>query len=160
MIMKKIAFVLVALMVSVAANAQFEKGKTYIGASLSSLNLSYCGSEKGHLALQAKGGYLFMDNLMATGQVGYEKMADVPYALSLGVGARYYIVQNGLFLGAGANYVHCDEFDDFRPTVQLGYAFFLSRTVTVEPEIYYEQSFKDHKEYSRVGFRIGFGIYL
>ena len=158
--MKKIALFLVALMVSVAANAQFEKGKKYIGASLSGFNLSYSGSEKTSFALQAKGGYLFADNLMATAQVGYAKLTDIPYALSLGVGARYYIVQNGLYLGAGANFVHMDSYDDLMPTVQVGYAFFLSHTVTVEPEIYYEQSFKNHSDFSKIGFRIGFGVYM
>ena len=32
--------------------------------------------------------------------------------------------------------------------------------MTIEPEIYYEQSFKNHKDYSTVGLRIGIGIYL
>ncbi len=158
--MKKIALFLVALMVSVAANAQFEQGKKYIGASLSSLNLSYSGSEKGHLGLEAKGGYLFMDNLMATAQLGYNKQKDVPYSFSLGVGGRYYIVQNGIYLGAGVNYKHSEDFNDLMPTVQLGYAFFLNGSVTVEPEIYYEQSLKNHKDFSKFGLRIGFGIYL
>ena len=102
--MKKIAFVLVALMVSVAANAQFEQGKKYISTSLSGLNLSYSGSEKGHLALQAKGGYFFMDNLLATAQVGYETQKDISDFVTLGVGGRYYIVQNGIYLGAGVKY--------------------------------------------------------
>ena len=153
--MKKFAFVLVALMVSVAANAQFEKGKKYIGASMSGLNLSYSGSEKTHFGLQAKGGYL-----VATGLVGYDKTGDFPYALTLGVGGRYYIVQNGLFLGAGVNCKFSDDFNDLMPTVQLGYAFFLNHSVTVEPEIYYEQSFKNHKDYSKIGFRVGLGFYF
>lgn len=158
--MKKIAFIVMALMMSVAANAQFEKGKMYIGASLSGLNLSYCGSEGGHLGLQAKGGYLFEDNLMATAQVAYDKTKDVPYTMSAGIGARYYIVQNGLFLGAGVNFKHATGYNDLLPTVQVGYAFFLNNSVTIEPEIYYDQSFKNHSDYSKIGFRIGVGVYL
>ena len=46
------------------------------------------------------------------------------------------------------------------PSVQVGYAFFLSKTVTVEPEVYYEQSFKNHSDYSKIGFRVGVGVYL
>ena len=46
------------------------------------------------------------------------------------------------------------------PSVQVGYAFFVSRTVTIEPELYYEQSFKNHKDYSNFGLRIGVGVYL
>ena len=158
--MKKIVLFMVALMVSVAANAQFEKGKMYVGASMSGLNLSYSGSEKTHFGLQAKGGYLVADNLMATGFVGYDKTGDLPYALTLGVGGRYYIVQNGIFLGAGVNCKFSDDFNDLMPTVQLGYAFFLNHSVTVEPEIYYEQSFKNHKDYSKIGFRVGLGFYF
>jgi len=158
--MKKIALFLVALMVSVAANAQFEQGKKYISMSLSGLNLSYSGSEKGHLGLQAKGGYLFMDNLMATAQVGYETQQDISDYVSLGVGGRYYIEQNGIYLGAGVNYKHSENYNDFMPTVQVGYAFFLNGCITVEPEIYYEQSFKNHKDFSKVGLRLGLGFYF
>lgn len=158
--MKKIALFLVALMVSVAANAQFEQGKKYISTSLSGLNLSYSGSEKGHLGLQAKGGYLFMDNLMATAQVGYETQKDISDFVTLGVGGRYYIVQNGVYLGAGVNYKHSECYNDFLPTVQVGYAFFVNGCITIEPEIYYEQSFKNHKDFSKVGLRLGLGFYF
>lgn len=157
---KRIAFVLAALAVSLASHAQFEQGKVYLGASLSGLNLSYNGSDKGSLGLQAKGGYLFADDLMATGQVAYEKQHDLPYRLTLGVGARYYIVQNGLYLGASVNYRHATGYNDILPSVQVGYAFFLNRTVTIEPEIYYDQSFKNHCDYSTVGLRVGVGVYL
>ena len=57
-------------------------------------------------------------------------------------------------------YFSHDEFDDLLPSVQVGYSFFINRTVTIEPELYYEQSFKNHKDYSQVGLRIGIGIYL
>ena len=42
----------------------------------------------------------------------------------------------------------------------MGYAYFLSRTVTLEPAIYYDQSFKSHSDYSTVGFKVGIGVYL
>jgi hypothetical protein len=158
--MKKIALTIAAMMVSLASFAQFEADKFYIGASLSSFDLSYNGLTKGNIGMQAKGGYFVSDNLMALAQLSYQKQEDVPYSLSVGLGGRYYIVQNGLYLGASAVYKHCDSYDDFMPSVQLGYAFYISRTVTIEPEIYYEQSFKDHKDYSQVGLRVGIGVYL
>lgn len=158
---RKLIMMFVTLLVTLSANAQFEKEKVYIGASLSGLNLSYNGEDKGTLGVQAKAGYLFSDNLMVTGQVGYDKKHSVPASFMAGVGARYYIVQNGLYLGASANYFHSNcSYDDFMPSLQVGYAFFLSRTVTIEPEIYYNQSFKSHSDYSTVGFRVGFGVYL
>ena len=46
------------------------------------------------------------------------------------------------------------------PGVEVGYAFFLNDAVTVEPAIYYDQSFKNHKDFSTIGLKIGVGIYL
>ena len=116
---------------------------------------------KGSFGVEAKGGYMFEDNWMATAQIGYSKKHEIPSTFTAAVGARYYIVQNGLYLGASMSYMHAgDSYDDFLPGVQLGYAFFLSRTVTIEPEIYYNQSFKNHSDYSTIGLRVGFGIYL
>ena len=102
-----------------------------------------------------------MDNLMLLGQVGYEhKGTDgMPDKLTLGVAGRYYIIQNGLYLGAGCKLVHANHnYNDVMPGVEVGYAFFLSRTVTVEPAIYYDQSFKAHSDYSTIGLKIGFGV--
>ena len=159
--MKRIYLVLIAVMVTVASHAQFEAGKCYIGASLSGIGFSYNGSEKSSFGLQGKAGYLFDDNIMATAQLEWDKKHDMPSYFKAGVGLRYYIVQNGLYLGAQANYVHAgNAFDDFQPGLQVGYAFFLSKTVTVEPEVYYDQSFKDHSNFSTVGIRIGIGVYL
>ena len=97
--MKKIAFVVVALVMSLAANAQFEQGKGYIGASLSGLDISNQTKEF-HLGLNAKLGYMFEDDLMALGEVGYDHWDKAGDNLTLGAGVRYYIVQNGLYLGA------------------------------------------------------------
>jgi hypothetical protein len=156
--MKKIALFVVALVMSVAANAQFEQGKGYLGASLSGFDLS-SQAKKFHLKLDAKLGYMFADNLMALGEVGYEKTEDMPYTLSAGAGARYYIIQNGLYLGAGLKYSHREDFNDLVPNLHLGYAFFLSRTVTLEPELYFDFSTKS-SDYSNYGLRIGVGVYL
>ena len=166
--MKKIIVMMMALLATMSVNAQylndsrtpFTQGKVFVGASLSSTDLSYSGLTEGRLSVQGKVGYFFADNLLGTAQVSYEKYKDIPYYISLGAGGRYYIEQNGLFLGASAIYKHQSDFDDFMPSVQLGYSFFINRTVTIEPEIYYEQSFKNHKDYSTVGLRIGIGIYL
>lgn len=158
--MKKITLMLMLLTMSVASFAQFERGKKYIGASLSSFDLSYNGLHNGNIGIDAKGGYLFADDLMLTAQISYEKTKNVPAFFSAGVGGRYYIIQNGIYLGAGCKYTHSARYDDFMPSVQIGYAFFISHTVTVEPEIYYNQSFKNHKDYSTFGLRVGLGIYL
>lgn len=158
---KKMMMLLAALTMAVAGHAQFQQGKPYAAASLSGVNLNYTTGQKWNMDLGAKVGYFAMDNIMLTGQLEYDYRNDGPNYFSLGPGIRYYIVQNGIYLGAGLNYVHADHsYNDFMPNIQMGYAFFLSRTVTVEPEIYYNQSLKDHDNYSGFGFRIGFGIYL
>ena len=154
---KKIALLLVVLATTLTASAQFEQGKKYVGASLTGLNLSYNGSEK----FQAQGGYCILDNIMALASVGYDGNGELPDALTLGAGGRYYILQNGIFLGANVKYVHAnDNYNDVMPGVEVGYAFFINRFVTIEPAVYYQQSFKDHSNYSTVGLRIGLGIYL
>ena len=161
--MKKSGTMVVALMMAVGAHAQFEEGKVYVGASLTGINLNYNGNDGFNLGAQAHVGYLCMDNLMLLGQVGYEhKGTDgMPDKLTLGVAGRYYIIQNGLYLGAGCKLVHANHnYNDVMPGVEVGYAFFLSRTVTVEPAIYYDQSFKDHSNYSTIGLKIGIGVYL
>lgn len=46
------------------------------------------------------------------------------------------------------------------PGVEVGYAFYISKTVTIEPALYYDMSLKSQKDYSTVGVRVGFGIYI
>jgi len=157
--MKKIAFVLVALLMSVAANAQFEKGKTYVEASLSNFDLS-SHAKKFHLGVGARAGYFFMDNLMALAEAKYNHLEDSNDTYSFGAGARYYIIQNGLYLGAMLKFSHNAAKDnDFMPNVHIGYAFFLSRTITIEPELYMDFS-TNRFENSNYGLGIGFGLYL
>ncbi len=160
--MKKIATLCASLLVALAANAQFEQGKVYCGASLSGLSLSYNGSSDLNLGLQGQVGYLFDDNLMGVGNLSYQHTgaAGVSDYVSVGVQGRYYIVQNGLYLGVGAKLAHTGSYNDVMPGVEVGYAFFVSRTVTIEPALYYDQSFKNHSDYSTIGLRVGVGVYL
>lgn len=160
--MKKIGILCASLMMAVAANAQFEKGKVYCGASLSGLNLSYNGTSDLNLGVNGQVGYLFDDNLMAVGSLSYQHTGkeDVKDYVSVGVQGRYYIIQNGLYLGVGAKLAHTGSYNDMMPGVEMGYAFFVSKTVTIEPAIYYDQSFRNHSDYSTIGLRIGVGVYL
>ena len=160
---KKLSLLLLTLMVALSASAQFEQGKKYISASFSGLDMGYNGSSEFNVGLQAKGGYFLADNLAVVGLIGYNHVGgdETPDRVSLGVQGRYYIIQNGRYLGAGATYKHANHnYNDIMPGVEIGYAFFINRHVTIEPAIYYEQSFKDHSKYSNVGLRLGLGIYL
>lgn len=161
--MKKIVMLLVVLSAAISGYAQFEQGKYYVGASFTGLNLSYSGSEDLNLGLEAKGGYLVADNWMLTAQVGFNHSGDddIPDNLSVGVGGRYYIIQNGLYMGLNAKLIHANHnYNDLMPGIEIGYAFFLNKTVTIEPAVYYDQSFRNHSDYSKFGLRIGVGVYL
>lgn len=161
--MKKLAVLLASILTSVVANAQFEQGKWYVGTSVTGLGISYSGVEEFNIGLEAKGGYMIADDWMLLGQLGWhhsglEGAAD---EVSLGIGGRYYIVQNGLYLGVNAKLVHANRnYNDLMPGIEVGYAFFLNKNVTIEPAIYYDQSFKSHSDYSKIGFKVGLGIYL
>ena len=159
--MKKIAMMLVAMAMTLSAHAQFEQGKTYLGASLTGLDLNYRGSTDFSLGVNAKVGYFFADNLMAYAQAGLQHQGSPERnAVMAGAGGRYYIEQNGIYLGVNGKFVHDKNYNDFMPGLELGYAFFINRTLTIEPAIYYDQSFKNHSDYSTVGLRIGIGINL
>lgn len=159
---KKIAVVALGLMVSVGAHAQFESGKQYCGASLTGLNLSYNGSEELSLGIQAKAGCFFEDDMMLLAQAEYKHsgLEGVKDYWALGAQGRYYIEQNGIYLGAGVKLIHTGSYNDVMPGVEVGYAFFVSKQVTIEPAVYYDQSFKNHSDYSTVGVKVGIGIYL
>jgi hypothetical protein len=166
---KKIILSLLCAFGALTANSQniyqdrppFGEGKFYVATSMSGFDLNYSGNEKWKMDIGAKAGYLFEDNLMilAKAEFDYRKKAD--NAFIAGAGLRYYFEDNGLYFGAGASYVHkYHSYDDFMPSAHFGYSFFLNRTVTLEPEVYYNQSLKDHSEYSGFGVRIGLGIYF
>lgn len=160
--MKKLAILAVALLCAGAANAQFESGKKYCGASLTGLNLSYNGQQELNLGIQAKAGYFVADDWMLLGQAEYNhsSQADPKDCFSVGAQGRFYVEQNGLYLGAGVKLVHAGSYNDVMPGVEIGYAFFLGKQVTIEPAVYYDQSFKSHSDYSTVGLKVGIGVYL
>lgn len=161
---KRFSLLAVVLCLALSASAQFEQGKKYVSASFSGLDLSYNGTSDLNVGFQAKGGYLLEDNLMVLGTLGYNHIGgddNTPDRFSIGAQGRYYIIQNGIYLGLGATYKHGNHnYNDVMPSVELGYAFFINHYITIEPSVYYEQSFTDHSKYSNVGLRLGLGLYL
>jgi hypothetical protein len=146
-----------------AAHAQFERGKVVLNTSLTGLNLSYSDSEKGHFGLNAMGGYFILDNFALTGTVGMD-LADQVNKYHFGVGGRYYMATNGLYFGGmvqdtSYSYKDADSDNDFSLVGEAGYAFFLSRTVTIEPAVYYNLSLSNG-DYSTIGLKVGFSFYF
>lgn len=160
--MKKFFLIIAVFVTTLQAHAQFEVGKAYLGASLSGLNLKYNGANDFQFGLNGQAGLFMADDLLVYGQLGYDHTGSPNFNdFRLGAGGRYYIEQNGIFLGANVNYCHSTgHYNDVKPAIEIGYAFFVSRDITIEPAIYYEQSFKNHSQYSTVGLKIGLGIYM
>lgn len=158
--MKKWTILLLLLAVAVGAQAQFEKGKKFVGASLSGLGLSYSSSERFRMGIDAEAGYFVADSWLIKANVGYEHTRYTD-DVRVGLMARYYITQNGLSIGAGAEYDHfTPKNNDVMIPVELGYTFFLNEFITIEPAVYYKMSLHDFSNNSTVGVRIGFGYYF
>ena len=158
--MKKL-FIMLALAVgTLSAHAQIAKGTKYVGASISGIGLSYSSSQKFRFGLDATAGYFLADCFMLRGNVSYDHTKEIN-DVSVGVGARYYFDQCGVFLGAGAEYVHyTPSSNDVQIPVEIGYAFFVNRYITIEPSVYYKMSLDSFSEKSTVGARIGLGFYF
>lgn len=158
--MKKCLTLLLLFVATLSAHAQFEQGTKYVGASLSGLNLSYSSNAKFNLGLDAEAGYFIADCVMLKANVGYEH-AHESDKVRVGAGARYYFRQNGIYLGAGAEYSHDPELkNDIMIPVEVGYAFYLNHYITIEPAVYYKMSLHDFGGNSTVGARIGIGYYF
>lgn len=159
--MKKILLVALFIITASSAFAQFEQGKKYVGASLSGLDIAYNDAQKFHFGLDAKAGYFLFQDIMAIGEVGVNYGNKEWQEISLAAKGRYYIEQNGIFLGAGVKYTHLfDNYNDLAITPEVGYCYFVNRYVTVEPSVYYDMSTTDFSHHSKVGLKLGIGIYF
>lgn len=158
--MKKFSLLLLFLIVSMTASAQFEKGKKYLGASVSGLGFSYSSSQEFRFGLDANVGYFAAKNFMIRFNASYEHTKEID-DVSLGAGIRYYFDQVGVYIGGGGEYVHyTPSSNDVVIPIEIGYAFFLNDRVTIEPAIYYKMSLHDFSNNSTVGARLGFGFYF
>lgn len=158
--MKKWMTTLLLCAVTLGAHAQFQKGTKYVGASLSGLSLSYSSNERFRLGLDVDAGYFVADCLMLKANVGYDHTR-VLDDVRVGATARYYFSQNGIYMGAGAEYNHFTKNNnDVMIPVEVGYAFYLNHYVTLEPAVYYKMSLHDFSGNSTVGFRVGVGFYF
>lgn len=161
--MKKILVVISLLIVSLAANAQFERGKVLINTSLTGAGISYSSEEKGHFGIEATGGYFIFDNVALTSTFGMT-LNDGLDTYHFGLGGRYYFDNCGIFVGGGLkatdyNYKDASDVSDFALTAECGYAFFVSKNITIEPCAYYNLSLKN-SDYSKLGMKVGFSLYF
>lgn len=170
---KKVILGVLLALTTLSANAQFEAGKKYLNLSTSSLNLSYSKNDKLRFDIGAQAGIFLADDFMIYAQAGYnhkrlrydrlELNGSKFYQdeVLLGVGGRYYIEQNGIYLGLGVQYAHHEQnFDNLFITPEVGYAFFLNQYITIEPSVFYQMSVNDFTDGSTVGLKIGVGFYF
>lgn len=159
--MKKIIIMLAMLTMTMVAKAQFEAGKTYVNASLSGMDLSFSGTQQGKFDIGALAGYFVEDQWLVNVQAGMHHPGKGGKATTtVGVGGRYYVLDNGLFLGVNGKFLFSPGYNDIMPGIELGYCFFLNDKLTVEPSIYYDQSFRNHSDYSTVGLKVSMGVYF
>ncbi len=157
---KHFLFLLLFIFSSLGAKAQFSQGTKYVGASLSGIGLSYSSSQKFRFGIDANAGYFVADCVMLRANLGYDHTKEIN-DVSIGVGARYYFDQCGVFLGAGVEYDHfTPSSNDIMIPFEVGYAFFVNRFITIEPAIYCKMSLHDFSNNSTVGAKIGLGFYF
>lgn len=159
--MKRLALFVCLLVATMAAQAQFEKGKWMLSPSISGLGLSYdTKSEKAAFGLEVSGGTFVMDNWAVLLEAGAKWAGASADVFSIGVGTRYYFSKIGVFGGTHVSY-DTVQYKDFHRRVctfglEAGYAFFLSRSVTIEPSVYWDIN----KDSSKLGLQLGFGFYF
>ena len=164
--MKKLfACLLLVLATTVSANAQFEKNKWYVNASLTGLNLSHSKSEGTNFGFAMAGGAVVADNLAILLNFKGQYVEHGMDETSVGAQGRYYFASCGVYGGLGMTYKHLTSSGNFKKnlvcfTPEVGYAFFLGRNLAIEPAVYYDISLDETSEYSKLGFKIGFGLYF
>lgn len=158
--MKKITLILLLLVTTLTAHAQFEQGKKYIGASLSGIGLSYSTSQKFRMGIDLNAGYFASDCFMVRASVGYDHTRVID-DVNVGAGVRYYFDQCGVYLGAGAEYDHYTKnSNDVMIPLEVGYAYFVNQHIAIEPSLYYKMSLHSFSDNSTIGVRIGLGFYF
>lgn len=159
--MRKLIVCFCLLCMTVAAKAQFEQGKWVINPSFTGLNFSRSEVKGKDLGVAGQIGAFLANNTALIVGLGAEwtDNADLYHA---SVGGRYYFDAFGVYVGAGLKMNHWKYHSSTTNIAgygEVGYAFFITKTITIEPAVYYDLSFKD-KDYSELGFKIGFGIYF
>lgn len=163
--MKKILSTLLLAVVSLGAFAQFEKGTMYANASLSGFGLSYSKQPGFCMNINAAGGYFIADGWALGGLIGWDHR-DSANEFNLGMGARYYLRNNGFFFSGGLKYGlnsaggDTEVIHNVYLTPEAGYCFFLNDHVSLEPSIYVDMCLNHFKDYTKVGLKLSFGYYF
>lgn len=161
--MKKLVMLVCLLVVTVAARAQFEKGTIILNPSITGLDFSYSKNDDAKFGIEAQAGSFLADGFALLVNMGADWAKEID-KYSLGTGVRFYFNTTGVYLGTGLDWERYRlkggyDHNDWGVGIEAGYAFFLSRTVTIEPAVYYKWRFNDD-DLSRFGIKVGFGFYF
>ncbi|WP_300725292.1 outer membrane beta-barrel protein [uncultured Bacteroides sp.] len=162
--MKKILFILMLLVSCIQAKAQFEQGSWFANASLTGLNLSHSSYEGTNFGISVSGGTFVGDCFALVVNFKGEFIEKGHDQTTYGAGIRYYFGDCGVYAGFGLAHKHLSN-EEFRKNItcftpEVGYAFMINDNFAVEPVVYYDLSLKHTSDYSKLGFKIGFGIYF
>jgi len=161
--MKKLVLLVCLLVATLTAQAQFEQGKWIVNPSFTGLDFSYSKGNKAKFGIGAQAGTFLVDRVALMVNLGADWSKPVD-EYSIGTGGRYYFNSTGVYIGAGLDWNRFrwdggKHQTDWGLGIEAGYAYFLSRTVTIEPSVYYKWRFND-SDMSRFGIKIGFGLYF
>lgn len=161
--MRKLIIGLCLLCVTLVAHAQFEQGKWIVNPSITGLNLSHSKITGTEFGLTGQVGAFLVDNVALMVSLAGE-WTDNYNICGAGVGGRYYFDTVGVYVGGGLEVARLklDGFEsetNFGALAEVGYAFFITKTITIEPAVYYNWNF-DHSDLSKYGLKVGFGIYF
>lgn len=191
--LRKVLTMLLIAVSSMQASAQFEKYTSYLNTSLTGLGLSYSKDSRFKMGVQATGGYFVEDCWMLYGRFGFEHQGARGVMknrndLQIGVGGRYYIEQNGIFLGVGLAYQHATNvtFSQHESiigrttengpveivynyygnrnyvhlTPEVGYCFYVNNYLSIEPSVYCNLCLNRFSEGTEIGLKFGMGFYF
>ena len=131
-------------------SAQFSEGTKFLGASLTGADLSYSKNQNLGLGAEAKAGYFIMDDLMLQAEAGF----DVRFKEG-----RYYVADK-VYVGAGVKLLHeFKNYNDFMISPEVGYSFLVNSTLAIEPAFFVDISTTSFSKYTKVGVKIGIGIF-
>ena len=159
--MKKLILAFICMLtLAENASAQFVQGTKFLGASLTGLDLSYSKNQKFGFGVEAKAGYFIADDIMLQAEAGFDIRNEDFQSIFLTAKGRYY-VKDKLYLGAGLKLQHCyKSYNDVIITPEIGYTYMLNSVVAFEPALYVDLSTNNFSKYTKVGLKIGVGIFL
>ena len=155
--MKKILLFLLVSVMTLGANAQFEKGTHYVNASVSGFGIGFSNGNF-NMGLTGEYGYFVKQGWMLGGSVGVKYNGTGSFQLKPSF--RYSFVENGLNLGCGVQFEHAGKDANYiQLCPQVGYTFFLNKNISIEPALYADFALSDFKNGTSAGLKIGIGLY-